>query len=108
MEKTFKILAKVLGNQSFSRANNNRTKLTSMFIVYQFESFTLGIQKHLDKLDISTDEKCEELKSLFMEIKLNETYISLTTGGGKNTPTALSSRVNFVSDKIAESLVNGH
>lgn len=107
-EKTFKILAKVLGNQSFSRSNNNKTKLTTMFIVYQFESFTLGIQDHLDKLDISTDEKCDQLKTLFTNIKLNEEYINMTTGGGKNTPNALNARINFVSDKIKEFFEDGY
>lgn len=107
-EKTFEILAKVLGNQSFSRANINRTKLASMFIVYQFESFALGIQDHIEALDISTEEKCQQLKLFFTEIKLDDNYISLTTGGGKNTPNALNARVNFVSDKIRGFLTNGH
>ncbi|OOW10246.1 hypothetical protein MF4642_07815 [Acinetobacter sp. MF4642] len=106
--KTFEILAKVLGNQSFSRANINRTKLASMFIVYQFESFALGIQDHLEAIDISTEKKCEKLKSFFTEIKLDEDYINLTTGGGKNTPNALNARVNFVSDKIRGFLTNGY
>lgn len=107
-KKTFEILAKVLGNQSFSRANITRTKLASMFIVYQFESFALGIQEHLEALDISTEEKCEQLKTFFTEIKLDENYINLTTGGGKNTPNALNARVNFVSDKIRGFLINGY
>lgn len=107
-KRTFEILAKVLGNQSFSRANINRTKLASMFIVYQFESFTLGIQKHLFKLDVSTNESCEQLKELFTNIKLDKDFINLTTGGGKNTPSALNSRVKFVSDRIDEFLNNGH
>lgn len=107
-KKTFKILAKVLGNQSFSRANISRTKLASMFIVYQFESFALGIQEHLESLDISTEDKCEKLKAFFTEIKLDEEYINLTTGGGKNTPNALNARVNFVSDKIRGFLTNGY
>lgn len=107
-EKTFEILAKVLGNQSFSRANINRTKLASMFTVYQFESFALGIQDHIEALDISTEEKCQQLKLFFTEIKLDDDYISLTTGGGKNTPNALNARVNFVSDKIRGFLTNGH
>ena len=107
-EKTFEILAKVLGNQSFSRANVNRTKLASMFTVYQFESFALGIQSHLEELDVSTEEKCQRLKSFFTDIKLDDDYINLTTGGGKNTPNALNARVNFVSDKIRGFLTNGY
>ena len=107
-KKTFEILAKVLGNQSFSRANINRTKLASMFIVYQFESFALGIQDHLEALDISNPEKCEQLKDLFTNIKLDGDYINLTTGGGKNTPNALNARVSFVSEKIRGFLADGY
>lgn len=107
-KKTFDILAKALGNRSFSRATNSRTGLANMFIVYQFESFTLGIQEHLNDLDISTGEKCEQLKELFTSIKLDEDFIKLTTGGGKNTPTALNARVSFVSNKIHEFTINGH
>lgn len=102
--KTFEILSKTLGNQSFSRANNLRNKLTSMFVVYQFESFTLGIQKYLDQLDVSTPEKCIALTDLFKTIKLDEDFINLTTGGGKNTPNALNARISYVENKIAEFL----
>lgn len=106
--RTFEILASALGSQSFSRANNARNKLNTMFVVYQFESFTLGIQKYLDELDISTPEKCSQLKQLFTDIKLDEDFISLTTGGGKNTPNALNARISFVEQKIEEFLGNGH
>ncbi|HCV3141115.1 TPA: DUF262 domain-containing protein, partial [Acinetobacter baumannii] len=106
--KTFKILANTLGNQSFSRSNNLRNKLTTMFVVYQFESFTLGIQKYLDKLDTTTSEQCQLISNLFTNIKLDESFINLTTGGGKNTPNALNARISFVENKIEEFLKNGY
>ncbi|CAM3496089.1 MULTISPECIES: DUF262 domain-containing protein [Acinetobacter calcoaceticus/baumannii complex] len=106
--RTFEVLNAALGNQSFSRANNTRTKLNTMFVVYQFESFTLGIQKYLDRLDISSLPNRDQLKELFKNIKLDEDFISLTTGGGKNTPNALNARVSFVEQKIEEFLGNGY
>lgn len=107
-EKTFEILAKTLGEQSFSRTNTARNDLQKKFIVYQFESFTLGLQDHLDYLDVSTPEKCEILSGLFKKIKFDSEFVTLTTGGGKNTPNALNARVKFVSNKINEFLSNGH
>lgn len=107
-EKTFEILAKTLGEQSFSRTNTARNDLQRKFIVYQFESFTLGLQDFLNDIDISTSQKCEELTNLFKQIKFNHDFVNLTTGGGKNTPNALNARVNFVKQKISEFLNNGY
>lgn len=107
-EKTFEILAKTLGDQSFSRTNAARNDLQRKFIVYQFESFTLGIQEFLNQLDVSNQESCEKITDLFKRIKFDNNFITLTTGGGKNTPNALNARVNFVSDKIREFISNGH
>jgi len=107
-EKTFEILANTLGEQSFSRTNTARNDLQKKFIVYQFESFTLGLQKHLNHLDISTLEKRNTLTEIFKEIKFNQEFINLTTGGGKNTTSALNARVKFVSDRVEEFLANGH
>lgn len=106
--KTFEVLSKTLGEQSFSRTNSSRNDLQKKFIVYQFESFTLGLQKYLNQLDVSTLEKCQKLITLFREIKFHQEFITLTTGGGKNTPKALNERVSFVESKIEEFLSNGY
>ncbi|MCY1161785.1 hypothetical protein D9M71_19020 [compost metagenome] len=107
-KKTFEVLSKTLGEQSFSRTNAARNDLQKKFIVYQYESFTLGLQKYLDQLDVSNIESCNKLKELFKQIKFNKDFITLTTGGGKNTPKALNERISFVQDKIGEFLSNGH
>lgn len=106
--KTFEVLSKTLGEQSFSRTNSSRNDLQKKFIVYQFESFTLGLQKYLNQLDVSTLEKCQKLITLFREIKFHQEFITLTTGGGKNTSKALNERVSFVESKIEEFLSNGY
>jgi hypothetical protein len=100
--KTFLILHKTLGESSFSPANPSRGRLARNFAIYHFESFTIGLQSSLDKIDPNNEEVIKSLKDAFMSIKLNEDFIRLTTGGGKNSTGPLRSRIEFVSTRVEQ------
>lgn len=99
-EKTFKILALTLGEYAFARTNANNNFVASLS-PYHFEAFTLGIQDYLDKIDEDNSEMVRILKDMFIEIKNDQIFKALTTGGGKNTAKELNSRISAVADKVA-------
>jgi hypothetical protein len=98
--RTFHVLNQALGAESFSRADKTARKLVKGFGIYHFEAFTLGLQAVLDRVDADTEEGRRKMKDLLTEIKLDPTFIELTTGGGKNSPGPLSDRIRFVQDTL--------
>jgi len=102
--KTFTIFDKTLRELSFGYANKTRDKITGGFGVYHFEAFTLGIQNALEHIDTTNDSLMEKLKETFKEIKLDEHFYQITTGGGKNSRGPLRDRIEFVQNKIEEVL----
>jgi hypothetical protein len=103
-DKTFTILSKALGEKSFGLANKTRNGITKAVGVYQFEAFTIGLQPFLDKIDISDKIQIEYLSEHFKKIKLDKKFITITTGGGKNSKGPLNERINFVEEKVREYL----
>ncbi len=97
---TFSVFAKTLGTYSFTFAQNK--KMTKGFSVYHFEAFSLGIQTRLNHLDSKNLALMKALKAKFEEIKYDQQFITLTTGGGKNSSGQLKSRIKFVEDKIKD------
>ncbi|MDR6410738.1 DUF262 domain-containing protein [Paraburkholderia terricola] len=100
-ERTFNILNVTLGEQAFSRANRTRTDLIAGFGIYQYEAFTLGIQPHLNVIEIDSHAGVSKVRDLFRAIKLNAEFAEITTGGGKNSPGLLNQRVGFVENRVA-------
>lgn len=98
--KTFKILELALGDEAFSYANKARTKLTGGFSVYHYEAFTIGLQTCIDRVEVDQQDQINRLEQIFREIKLNEAFIGITTGGGKNSPGPLNDRIKFVQDRV--------
>jgi hypothetical protein len=103
-EKTFALLAKTLGNNSFSYANKKRSALVGGFSVLHFEALTIGLQPYLDSIDLSDKSALDKVQKLLNSIKLDSDFISLTTGGGKNSAGQLEKRIAFVSDKLSAEL----
>jgi len=79
--QTFDILAKSLGEHSFSRANKTATDLVRAFGIYHYEAFTIGLQPYLAEINASTPEMTTKLPELLRGIKLDDEFIKLTTGG---------------------------
>ncbi|MDD4754034.1 MAG: DUF262 domain-containing protein [Desulfitobacteriaceae bacterium] len=102
-EKTFKVLALTLGEYAFARTNANNNFVASLS-PYHFEAFTLGIQDYLDKIDEDNLGMVSTLKDMFIEIKNDQRFKALTTGGGKNTARELNNRISAVADKVANVL----
>ncbi|QLA18636.1 DUF262 domain-containing protein [Desulfolutivibrio sulfoxidireducens] len=100
--KTFLLFEKTLAERSFSLPSKNRKTLTKGFGIYHYEAFTLGVQPFIEKINIVNHAEIKKLKDIFLEIKCDQLFINLTTGGGKNSPGPLNSRINFVTKKLIE------
>lgn len=102
-EKTFRVLSEALEDGAFSGFNDKGTPM-GYFSALHFEAFTLGIQKHLDK--ISPDDKAgfDKVKDALVVTKTDAKFKKLTTGGGKNYSAALNQRIEFVEKKVEECL----
>lgn len=98
--RTFSILAKALEDRAFSRANKARDGLVKAFGVYHYEAFTQGLQPFLNIIDIASPEGVTRIKSALERIKFDQAFITLTVGGGKNSPGPLSERIEFVRTRI--------
>jgi len=104
--KTFTILWRTLGEYAFAYENKKKkTDLTKAFGIYHYESFTVGLQRQLNLIDPEDETLIGRLSTAFKEVKHNEEFIGMTTGGGKNSRGLLRDRVKFVEDKIETVLI---
>jgi hypothetical protein len=94
--KTFEVLASSLAEKAFAMPNKARTAISAGFSMYHFESITMGLQSVLPKLFPGDALQMTKLKDVLTEIKLDPGFISITTGGGKNSPGLLAARIGFV------------
>lgn len=99
-DKTFKILNLALEDRAFGRQGNNG--IQSNFSVYHFEAICTGLQPHLSNIDVDNDEHISALKAKLEEIKGDAEFKAATTGGGKNSPGPLNSRIQLVERKLGE------
>jgi hypothetical protein len=99
-EKTFEIFAKTLGEKSFGFPNKTRDTITRGFSALHFEALTLGIQKHLNTINVQDGNEMQKLAEKISELKINSDFIKLTSGGGKNSPGLLKARIKFVEDYL--------
>jgi hypothetical protein len=98
-EKTFKVLRDTLGEYAFSRINE-RGNFVSGFIVYHYEAFALGIQKHLEEINPNDAKQMEKINMEFNLIKRDSKFRSITTGGGRNTQRYLQERIEFIENRM--------
>jgi len=99
--KTFQILANTLGEKAFGWVNKNGT-LVRGFAVYHYEAFTLGLQTALSRIDPANTVQTDRLRTVFENIKADQSFIAITTGGGRNSRGALDNRINFVEQRIPQ------
>lgn len=100
-EKTFKILASSIGELSFGYANRTGN-IVRGFGIYQYEAFTIGLQSVVDNLDTADAHQMSLLANTIKGIKLDPAFISITTGGGKNSKGQMKTRIQFVEQKFEE------
>ena len=101
-KKVFKILSLSMGDQAFSSNNKARDGLQNNFRSYHYEVFPQAIIPLVDVIDTDNAEHIRLVKELIITIKLDPDFISMTTGGGKNTKNALDDRIKFASNKLSE------
>lgn len=97
---TFSILNQALGEKIFSPLKKGRDSLSG-FSVYQYEAITYGIQSILEQLETGK-VTVETLRSKLIEVKGEEDFKFVTTGGGKNSPGYLKRRCEYVRNKFEE------
>ena len=102
-EKTFRTLNNTLDIYSFTPMNQKRQYIYR-FSSYQFEAFTLGIQKYLPQIDPLNENQIARLRDNFIEIKTDPEFRSITAGGGKNSLKQLQERIEFVERRIGIAL----
>ena len=99
-KKTFSVLTKSIGDKAFGYANKNRDDIVRGFGIYQFEAFTIGIQNKLADYDPENEEQMDSLRKKIKEIKLEQAFITMTIGGGKNSKGPLNDRISFVEQNL--------
>ena len=99
-QSTFDILNKTLGEEAFSPANPSRKGLSSRFAIYHYEAISLCIASHLDKLKNLSEDGFSRLTNVLIDVKKDEEFINMTTGGGKNYADPLKRRIAFVEERI--------
>jgi hypothetical protein len=102
--KTFEALARTLGDYSFAlvnRAKKPKSDFTASFGIYHFEAITMGMQSVIGAIKLDDDAQLTKLGEQLAAIKLDATFIAMTTGGGKNSSGLLRQRIAFVSDRLS-------
>ena len=98
--KTFKILNRALGERAFGRSGSNGPQAN--FAIYQFESIVVAIQKIIDSIDPDNKDHIANVKIALTNLKKDKTFITQTTGGGKNSKGALAKRVRLAEELLKD------
>jgi hypothetical protein len=96
--KTFKLFHDTLAEYSFGQVAKG--SITRGFGVYQYEALTIGIQPYIELINFEDATVIESVKNKIKEIKLSQSFIAMTTGGGKNSSGLLKKRVQYVLDSF--------
>ncbi len=92
-EKTFNILNQTWGDRIFGRLNKSNDDLQSNFGIYHFESITLGLQSILNKVNENNPAHIDKIKKTILDLKKDDDFKKLTTGGGKNSSGQFKARI---------------
>jgi len=95
-QKTFSLLNKALGDKAFAFRNKAGNDLAAGFSIYHFEAISIGIQAVIDKIDLNDDAQIRELAAALRAVKLDDAFVRMTSGGGKNSPGLLRQRIDAV------------
>lgn len=98
--RTFALLRRTLNNLVFSPVDATRGNLVARFSPYHFEAFTLGVQSVLHLVDIQSADSVMRVRATFEDIKRDNEFRRITTGGGKNYAGPLADRIAFVADRL--------
>lgn len=102
-EKTFNILNQTWGDRIFGRLNKSNGDLQSNFGIYHFESITLGLQSILNKVNENDPAHIDKIKKTILDLKKDDDFKKLTTGGGKNSSGLFKARI-AISEKYFQQI----
>lgn len=105
-DKTFALLRMTLAEKSFAFRNKAGNALAAGFSVYHFEAITLGLQTVVEKISEKNRSQVRLLRDTLTNTKLDDGFVRLTTGGGKNSPGPLKSRIEFVAKRLEDAFAN--
>lgn len=100
-EKTFAVVSKSLDKFAFSRINQNDTTIAT-FLPYYYEAISLGLASFIERIDLENEPLIEAIRTKIVEVKKNDEFKRITSGGGKTKKPALIRRVDFVTEAIGE------
>lgn len=60
----------------------------------------MGIQNAINRIDPEDGDIIEKLKEIFLDIKNDDEFRKMTTGGGKNYSRPLNDRISFVQTRV--------
>lgn len=100
--KTFKVLSNTLADKSFAFRNKAGNSLAAGFSILHYEAITMGLQTVIDKLFPDDAAQMAKLTDELTKIKLDNRFVTLTTGGGKNSPGLLAQRIGFVEKTLTD------
>lgn len=101
---TFALLGAALGAKVFGQPSKDKRTITKGFSVYHFEAISIGLQKWLSAYRQMGDNSVDLLRRNLTQLKLDSSFISLTTGGGKNSRGQLRARVQMAEMMIGKDL----
>lgn len=102
-KKVFEVLSKAHGEKVFGRINSD-DGLQSNFNIYHFESITIGIQSVINQIDENDDSIIDKIRNSIIQLKKDSVFKAQTTGGGKNSPGPLRSRIEIATQYLEGAL----
>ncbi|WFU33162.1 DUF262 domain-containing protein [Bradyrhizobium brasilense] len=102
--KTFLVLQRTLAEKSFAFRNKAGNDLAAGFSIYHYEAVTMALQAVIEKLDPDNQAQMQTLRDALIAIKLDNTFVQKTTGGGKNSPGLLNERITLVEARLTNAI----
>lgn len=99
-DKTFRLLARTLGENSFARVHPTAGTFVQQFSSYHYEAFTLGLQPVLAALSEEEPGALGRLKHTLNAIKQDAQFQAIARSGGKNFAGPLNERIAFVESRV--------
>jgi hypothetical protein len=100
--RTFQLLSKTLGPNTCQRWLGSR--YGGQFSMHHFEAISLGVVMVIDGIDLDNFEQINHVKKILENIKKDEQFRQLTTGGGQNRPIPYKNKIEFVANMLRSAL----
>ncbi len=99
-EEVFSLLAETLGDRVFGQVELKTKQIRRGFSVYHFEGVVGGMSAVMDLLRPSDADWRVQFKTAIENVKTNDQFLAVTTGGGRNSAGTLKLRVQCVESAL--------